>query len=220
MAPTKGKKTFGSAEAWTLFRQTGYAKPTHLQQRLIPIILKGRDVAVEAEGDSGKTAAFILPLSVKLKRGKAGIKAIVLTSSTENSHKIFREFKRFTRSWTKPSFFAFGFEGLTDTFTARYKIDGETIIAFLSKRVDSNDAQLTAESYYNFLIDNGGVAKPIANKTIKAKVVDFYGTTEIIFVVGPFVGGIHEAENQQAAEKLAAKLISKLGEAAKAVKDD
>jgi len=111
MAPTKGKKTFGSAEAWTLFRQAGYAKPTHLQQRLIPIILRGRDVAVEAEGDSGKTAAFILPLSVKLKRGKAGIKAIVLTSSTENSHKVFREFRRFIRSGKRPSVFAFGFEG-------------------------------------------------------------------------------------------------------------
>jgi ATP-dependent RNA helicase DeaD len=111
MAPTKGKKTFGSAEAWTLFREAGYAKPTHLQQRLIPIILKGRDVAVEAEGDSGKTAAFILPLSVKLKRGKAGIKAIVLTSSTENSHKVFREFRRFIRSGKRPSVFAFGFQG-------------------------------------------------------------------------------------------------------------
>ncbi len=111
MAPTRGKRTFGSAEAWTLFREAGYAKPTHLQQRLIPIILKGKDVAVEAEGDSGKTAAFILPLSVKLKRGKAGIKAIVLTSSTENSHKVFREFRRFIRSGKRPSVFAFGFEG-------------------------------------------------------------------------------------------------------------
>jgi len=111
MALTKGKKTFGSAEAWTLFREAGYAKPTHLQQRLIPLILKGKDVAVEAEGDSGKTAAFILPLSVRLKRGKAGIKAIVLTSSTENSHKVFREFRRFIRSGKRPSIFAFGFQG-------------------------------------------------------------------------------------------------------------
>ena len=111
MAPTKGKKTFGSAEAWTLFRQAGYAKPTHLQQRLIPIIFEGKDVAVEAEGDSGKTAAFILPLSVKLKRGKAGIKALVLTSSTENSHKVFREFRRFVRTGKRPSVFAFGFQG-------------------------------------------------------------------------------------------------------------
>jgi ATP-dependent RNA helicase DeaD len=112
MALSKGKRSFGSAEAWTLFREAGYAKPTHLQQRLIPLILKGKDVAVEAEGDSGKTAAFILPLLVKIKRGKPGIKAIVLTSSTENSHKIFREFGRFIRSGKKPSIFAFGFEGL------------------------------------------------------------------------------------------------------------
>ncbi|UCF96659.1 MAG: DEAD/DEAH box helicase [Spirochaetaceae bacterium] len=111
MAPTKGKKTFGSAEAWTLFREAGYSKPTHLQQRLVPIILKGKDVAAEAEGDSGKTAAFILPLSVKLKRGKTGIKAIVLTSTTENSHKVFREFRRFVRSGKKPSIFTFGLEG-------------------------------------------------------------------------------------------------------------
>ena len=112
MALTKGKRSFGSAEAWTLFREAGYTKPTRLQQRLIPLILKGKDVAVEAEGDSGKTAAFILPLLVKIKRGKPGIKAIVLTSSTENSHKIFREFKRFIQSGKKLSIFAFGFEGL------------------------------------------------------------------------------------------------------------
>jgi hypothetical protein len=37
-----------------------------------------------------------------------------------------------------------------------------------------------------------------------------YGTTEIVFTVGPFVAGIHEAENQQAAEKLAEVLINKL----------
>jgi ATP-dependent RNA helicase DeaD len=111
MAPTKGKKTFGSAEAWALFREAGYAKPTHLQQRLIPLIIKGKDVAAEAEGDSGKTAAFILPLYLKSKRGKTGIKALVLTSSTENSHKVFREFRRFVRSGKTPSVFAFGFEG-------------------------------------------------------------------------------------------------------------
>ena len=115
---------------------------------------------------------------------------------------------------------AFGSEELTDTFTCRYKFGDETITAFLSRRPDPQDAQLTAESYYNFLIDNGGVAKPTTNKTIKAKAIDFYGTTEIVFATGPFVGGVHEAENQQSAEKLTVKLIDKLSEAARAVKND
>ena len=42
--------------------------------------------------------------------------------------------------------------------------------------------------------------------------MDSYGTTEIVFTVGHFVAGIHEAENQQAAEKLAEILINRLNE--------
>ena len=110
---------------------------------------------------------------------------------------------------------AFGFEGLTDTFAAQYKVGGQTVTAFFSKRPDKQDAQMVAESYYNFLIDNDGVAKPAADKILEGKIVDFYDTTEIVFATGPFVVGIHEAENQQAAEQLAVKLINKLSEAAK-----
>lgn len=136
MALTKGKRSFGSAEAWTLFREAGYTKPTHLQQRLIPLILKGKDVAVEGEGDSGKTAAFILPLLVKIKRGKSGIKAIVLTSSTENSHKIFREFKRFIRSGKKPSIFAFGLEGLEKKEHRMLSRNPDVVIGTPNKMID------------------------------------------------------------------------------------
>ncbi len=113
---------------------------------------------------------------------------------------------------------AFGFDGFTDIFTCRYKLGGESITTFLSKRPDPQDAQTTAESYYNFLIENDAEDKSTANKTLKdigAKVLDFYDTTEIIFAIGPFLGGIHEAENQKAAEELAARLFDKLSNAAK-----
>jgi len=114
---------------------------------------------------------------------------------------------------------AFGSEGLTDIFTARYNFGDETITAFLGKRANPEEARKAAESYYNFLINNGAVAKPMVSKTLetlKSKVVDLYGTTEIIFVTGPFIGGIHEAENQQTAEKLAETLVKKIGEAVEA----
>jgi hypothetical protein len=109
---------------------------------------------------------------------------------------------------------------LTDTFTAQYKFGDETITAFLSRRPNPKEAQTVAESYYNFLIDNGGVAKPTAEKALETKVIDFYDTTEIVFAIGPFVAGIHEAESQQAAKKLAVMLINKLSKAAKAVSND
>jgi len=105
---------------------------------------------------------------------------------------------------------AFGFEGFTDIFTAQYKLGDETITAFFSKRSDSRDAQLVAKSYYNFLLENGGELKPAINKTLEGKVVDFYDTTEIVSAAGLFVFGIHEAESQQSAEKIAITLINKL----------
>ena len=109
---------------------------------------------------------------------------------------------------------AFGFQGLTDTFTSQYKSGDETITAFLSRRPDQQDAKKVAESYYNFLINNGGTE--ISPMTVRGesvgKIMDFYGTTEIVFATGPFVAGVHECENEQLANELAAILFKKLAE--------
>ncbi|MHC4616872.1 MAG: DUF6599 family protein [Planctomycetota bacterium] len=111
----------------------------------------------------------------------------------------------------------FGFEGLTDTFTARYKFDDETITAFFSKRPNPKDARNAAQSYYSFLIDSGCSSKTTTNQTLEnlqANVVDSYGTTEIVLATGPFIAGVHEADNQQAAEKLAEILALRLSDLA------
>ena len=118
---------------------------------------------------------------------------------------------------------AFGFKDLTNIFTAGYKLGDETITAFIGRRLDANDARKMAESYYRFLIENGGAAKPTTDESLKSwqgRVIDFYGTTEIVLTVGPFVAGIHEADDRHAAEQLAAALADKLTEAAKAIGND
>lgn len=107
---------------------------------------------------------------------------------------------------------AFGFEGLTNVFTARYKVGSETVTAFVSKKADSKEAEATAESYCNFLIENGAVIKNTINEPFAGKVMDLYGSTEIVFTTGQFVGGIHEAENQEAAEKMSETLFHRLNE--------
>jgi len=113
---------------------------------------------------------------------------------------------------------AFGFEGFSDIFTAQYKLGDETITAFFSKKNSAVEATKAFESYHKFLIENGAEIKAATNEalnTFGAKVFDFYDTTEIVSATGPFVVGIHEAENRQSAEKLAAILINKLNEAKK-----
>ncbi len=105
---------------------------------------------------------------------------------------------------------AFGFDGLTDILTCQYEIDGETITAFLSKRAETKEAEASAESYRNFLIENGAEVTNAIDNSFEGTVLDFYDTTEIIFTTGPVFGGIHEAESQKSAEKLAEILINKL----------
>jgi len=106
---------------------------------------------------------------------------------------------------------AFGSDELTDTFTAQYEIEGQVITVFLSEREDSKQADLTAESYRKFLIDNGAVVKETDAEEFEGRVFDFYGTVEIVLSVGRFVAGVHEAESQRNGQRLAGILVKRLG---------
>jgi len=110
------------------------------------------------------------------------------------------------------------FEGLTDTFTARYKVGDQIVTAFLSKRAGAEEARNVAESYCKFLIDNGGAAKPATDKILEGNIIVFhhetFNTFEIVLSIGAFVTGVHEAESQELAEKLALRLVNKLSKAA------
>jgi len=105
---------------------------------------------------------------------------------------------------------AFGSEELTDTFTAQYKIGGEAVTVFLSKRSDEQAAKNLADSYYRFLIDNGAKDKELDWPVDDGRVVDFYDLTEIVFSTGPYTAGVHQAENTQAAVKAAVMLNAQL----------
>ena len=68
--------------------EQGYAHPTPIQQRVIPVVLDGRDVMAGAQTGTGKTAGFTLPLLQRLSAGAppAGprkIRALILTPTRE-----------------------------------------------------------------------------------------------------------------------------------------
>ena len=110
---------------------------------------------------------------------------------------------------------AFGFEGLSETFSGRYKADGAEVTAFLSKRDSDKEAEAMAGSYKKFLIENGAKEKKAINDVLVGRVFDFYDTIEIVFSRGEFAAGVHEAENQQAAEQIALELLERLEKKAK-----
>ncbi len=67
--------------------ERGYAAPTPIQQRAIPVILAGKDLLATAQTGTGKTASFVLPLLQRLSdehsvRGKR-VRALVLSPTRE-----------------------------------------------------------------------------------------------------------------------------------------
>ena len=118
-------------------------------------------------------------------------------------------------SWKLQIDNAFGFDGLTDAYSALYKSGDKTVSIFFSRRKNADEAKAVAKNYYDFLITNGGKTLTVDSEILKsagASVVDFFGAFEMVFSTGVFVGGIHEADNKQAAEKAAEVLIGRLKE--------
>jgi ATP-dependent RNA helicase RhlE len=79
-------------------RAAGYAEPTPIQRRAIPLILPGQDLVAAAQTGSGKTAAFLLPVLTRLLRGPRALRALVLVPTRELAaqvESVAREYARF-----------------------------------------------------------------------------------------------------------------------------
>lgn len=69
----------------------GIETPTEIQQKMIPEILRGKDVIGRSETGSGKTLAYLLPIFEKLDLSIRGTQAIILTPTHELAAQVFRQ---------------------------------------------------------------------------------------------------------------------------------
>jgi len=104
----------------------------------------------------------------------------------------------------------FGYNELNRVFTAAYKIGGSELTAFLSRRETSEEAARLAAGFYAFLMTFGAKEQNLSVQIGNAKLAEIMESYDIIFSRGPFLGGIHEAENKEAAEKLADSLYKQI----------
>ena len=77
--------------------QAGFHRPTDIQYKAIPSILKGEDVLAVAQTGTGKTAAFAIPVinkihSIKTSKRSRGIHCIVMVPTRELAGQIGRVF--------------------------------------------------------------------------------------------------------------------------------
>ncbi|NUM50458.1 MAG: DEAD/DEAH box helicase [Flavobacteriales bacterium] len=83
----------------------GFKKPTDIQYKSIPAILRGEDVLAIAQTGTGKTAAFVIPIlhllqERKIKGRTDGVKCLVLAPTHElalQTEGVFNELGKYTR---------------------------------------------------------------------------------------------------------------------------
>ena len=87
------KKFTLSTELLRSIQDAGYENPTSIQNKVIPLILDGKDIMASAQTGTGKTACFTLPMlqhlqNNSLKNGKPVIRALVLTPTRELAEQV------------------------------------------------------------------------------------------------------------------------------------
>jgi ATP-dependent RNA helicase RhlE len=91
----------------------GFKRPTNIQFKSIPSIMKGEDVLAIAQTGTGKTAAFAIPLIDMIHREKSskrsyGIKCIVMVPTRELAMQIGDVFEKLARHTKVKAFALFG----------------------------------------------------------------------------------------------------------------
>jgi ATP-dependent RNA helicase RhlE len=99
----KFEKYFLSNDIKDGLAKMGFKRPTDIQFKSIPHVLKGEDLLAIAQTGTGKTAAFAIPIldmlhRRKMKRRKDGIKCIVMVPTRELCIQIAEVFKSIGRS--------------------------------------------------------------------------------------------------------------------------
>lgn len=93
--------------------QLGFIRPTDIQFKVIPLILKGEDILAVAQTGTGKTAAFAIPIidmihSSKRSSRARGIKCIVMAPTRELALQIGEVFTQLSRHTKVKTFALYG----------------------------------------------------------------------------------------------------------------
>src|SRR3989337_4537523 len=80
---------------------SGYDKPTPIQQGVIPSVLMGRDLVGIAQTGTGKTAGFVLPMIDILAQGRSRARmprSLILEPTRELAAQVAEHFEKYGKS--------------------------------------------------------------------------------------------------------------------------
>ena len=75
-------------------KELKFTTPTEVQEKLIPIVLAGRDLVGESKTGSGKTHTFLLPIFQQLDETSDSVQAVITAPSRELATQIYQQLVR------------------------------------------------------------------------------------------------------------------------------
>jgi hypothetical protein len=109
---------------------------------------------------------------------------------------------------------AFGFDGFTNVFTAKYQQpSGATnieVLAYLTITKTAADAAKLRDAYRSFLLSNGGKEMDANSAAELGKPINFMDSIEIVFAESNMVAGVHAAPDAASAAKVSQQLAESL----------
>ena len=80
-----------------VIKEQGFEKPSEIQEKSIPLVLKGKDIIAGASTGSGKTLAFGVRV-IENSKPDFGIQGLILTPTRELAEQITRELKKYSKN--------------------------------------------------------------------------------------------------------------------------
>lgn len=136
--------------------EKGFEEPTEVQEKLIPIIKKGKSVIGQSQTGSGKTHTFLLPLMDKVKPTIDEVQIVITAPSRELANQIYQEAQQLAR-FSQPEIRVSNFVGGTDKQRQLNKLKHQqphVVIGTPGRILDMmNEQALKVHTAFAFVVD-------------------------------------------------------------------
>ena len=77
-------------------KELGFYEPTEIQERMIPLVLKGESAIGQSQTGTGKTLAFVLPILEKIDPARTEVQAVITAPTRELASQIYHQILKVT----------------------------------------------------------------------------------------------------------------------------
>ncbi|WML47492.1 DEAD/DEAH box helicase [Neobacillus sp. PS3-34] len=77
-------------------KEMGFQEPTEIQERIIPVVLKGESAIGQSQTGTGKTLAYVLPILEKIDPKRQEVQAVITAPTRELANQIYHQILKMT----------------------------------------------------------------------------------------------------------------------------